>query len=85
MIRVNPRYPRYQCSIKGSWRITIAVKKILESCEKLRKAEKEELAAENIQQSMLLDFPELSDAELVANTDEVFFEHDQREVKDRHA
>jgi len=61
--------------------MTTAVQNILHSYETLPELEKRELAYEILRRSSKLDFPPLSDEELVLNAEELFLELDQREAE----
>ncbi len=59
--------------------MTTVVQNILHSYESLPELEKRELAYEILKRSSNLDFPPLTDEELVLNAEEIFMELDQRE------
>jgi hypothetical protein len=59
--------------------MTRSVEELLNSFEKLREAEKRELASEIIKRSLTLDLPELSDDSLLAAADQIFFQLDKEE------
>lgn len=59
--------------------MTTAVQHVLESFEHLRDAEKQQVAAEIIRRLAKLDFPPLSDEDLVLSAEELFLELDKQE------
>ena len=62
--------------------MSTATQSILESFNQLPEPEKRELAAEIIRWTANLDFPPLTDEDLVIAADELFIELDRAEVKD---
>lgn len=62
--------------------MSTATQSILESFNQLPEPEKRELAAEIIRWTANLDFPPLTDKDLVATADELFLDLDRAEVKD---
>ena len=62
--------------------MSTATLSILESFNQLPEPEKRELAAEIIRWTANLDFPPLTDEDLVIAADELFIELDRAEVKD---
>lgn len=59
--------------------MSTAVEEMLDSFDHLSEPEKREVASEIIRRTRNLDFPPLTDAELVLNAEALFLELDQRE------
>ena len=62
--------------------MSIATQNILDSFNQLPELEKRELAAEIIRWTTKLDFPPLTDEDLVQAADALFIELDKTEAKD---
>ena len=56
-----------------------AVKDILDSFDRLPEDEKREIASEIIRRTLNLNFPNITDEELIYNAEEIFLELDKRE------
>jgi len=61
-------------------RVTADAKHIIEDFESLSDSEKREVLAELIRMSRTIDYPALSDDDLVSAADEIFREYDRREA-----
>ncbi len=59
-----------------------SVQKVLNTFDSLTKSEQREIALEILKRVTDLDFPSLSDEELVLNAEEIFLELDKREAND---
>jgi len=59
-----------------------SVKQILDSFDQLPESEKRELASEILRRTVKLDFPSMTDEELVLSAEELFLELDKRETED---
>ena len=62
--------------------MTQAVQTIIQSFEQLTDSDKRVVATEIFRRSLQLDYPPLTDDELVSNADELFLELDKEEAKD---
>ncbi|HEX3035783.1 MAG TPA: hypothetical protein VHT73_11765 [Thermodesulfobacteriota bacterium] len=62
--------------------MSTSVKKILDSFEKLPEKEKRELASEILRRTAKLEYPSLTDEELILNAGEIFLELDRSEAKE---
>ena len=60
--------------------VTAEAKHIIEDFESLPDQEKREVLAELIRISRQMDYPALSDDDLIAAADEVFLEYERREA-----
>jgi len=60
--------------------VTAQAKHIIDDFEALPDLEKREVLAELIRMARHIDYPALSDDELVAAADELFLEYDRREA-----
>ena len=60
--------------------ITTLVKELLSTFDSLPESERLEMAVEILKRVTNLDFPPLSDEDLVCNAEELFFELDQQET-----
>jgi hypothetical protein len=58
-----------------------SVKEILDSFEQLPESEKRELVSEILRRTVELDYPNLTEDELVYNAEEIFLELDSREAE----
>lgn len=67
--------------VKGN-KMSTSVKKILDSFEKLPEKEKRELASEILRRTAKLEYPSLTDEELILNAGEIFLELDRSEAKE---
>ena len=56
-----------------------AVKDILDSFDRLPEDEKREIASEIIRRTLNLNFPNITDEELIYNAEEIFLELDKKE------
>ena len=59
--------------------MSIAVEEMLDSFDHLSESEKREVASEIIRRTRNLDFPPLTDEELIINAEALFLELDHRE------
>lgn len=59
--------------------MTAAAKRVVEEFEHLSDSEKREVLAGILRTSGRLDYPEVSDEELIAAADAIFLDFDQRE------
>ena len=66
----------------GGYNMSTSIQHILDSFDRLPEPEKRELAAEIIRRTAKLEFPALTDEELVLAAEELFLEFDKREAKD---
>lgn len=62
--------------------MTAAGKNILEHFESLPDPEKREVLASLLRISRSIDYPEVSDEDLLASADGLFLEYDRREAKE---
>ncbi len=62
--------------------MTVSGKRILESFDELPETEKREVASAILRRALRFDTPPLTDADLVAQADELFRELDTREASD---
>ncbi|MCI0491036.1 MAG: hypothetical protein L0229_30975 [Blastocatellia bacterium] len=62
--------------------MSTAVEEMLNSFDHLSESEKREVASEIIRRTRVLDFPPLTDEELILNAEAIFLELDQRESAD---
>ena len=65
--------------------MTTAVRDILQSFERLAEVDRRELATEIMRRCLRLEFPPLSNEDLMANAEDLFLELDRREEKDARA
>ena len=62
--------------------MTPSAQNLISTFDQLPELEKKEVAAAILYRTLQLDFPPLSDEELVSSAEEVFLELDRREVAD---
>jgi hypothetical protein len=62
--------------------MTTAVQNLLRSFDRLSEPEKQEAMAAILRRSLALDFPPLSEEELILSAEELFLELDRQEAQD---
>lgn len=62
--------------------MSVSVDKLIRSFEELPPADQKEAAAEILRRTVSIQFPPLSDEELVLNAEEIFLDLDRREAAD---
>lgn len=60
--------------------MTALVKELLDTFDRLTESERLDLVVEILKRTVYLDFPSLSDEDLVLNAEELFLELDDREA-----